>query len=125
MDTSVWIEFFRGRNASIRSRLDRLLDQDHVVLSDFVRLELLTGVRVTEVPRLRRLLDALSALPSEPALFTWGESRLAEGRARGVRFGTLDLLFAAQAHQHSCELWSLDSDFARMANLGWIRWLGT
>lgn len=121
VDSSVWIEFFRGRDASVRRRLDQLLENDQVVLSAFVRLELLAGVRSTEVPKMQRLLDALPALPVDNSQFSWCEDRLKEGRARGVRFGTLDLLIAAQASLSDCGLWSLDADFKRMATLGWVR----
>ncbi len=122
VDTSVWIEFFRGRDASVVNQLADLLERDEVVMSEFVRIELLAGVRITEIARMERLFLALpNAAPASPRLFEWIQDNLRQGRARGVRFSALDLVIAAQAALSDCQLWSLDSDFKRMADLKWIQ----
>jgi predicted nucleic acid-binding protein len=92
VDTSVWIDFFRGRTPVVE-KLAALLDRDQVTLPVPVRIEILSGARKAEGPRLRRLLSAL------PVLY---------------------LLIAALAVEHGCTLWSLDCDFARMARLGMV-----
>jgi predicted nucleic acid-binding protein len=119
VDTSVWIDFFRGR-APAAERLPPLLDQDQVVLPVPVRIEILSGARKAERPRLERLLSALPIL--HPTRETWQriENWVTTGRASGHRFGVGDLLIASLAAESGYALWSFDTDFARMARLGLV-----
>ena len=119
VDTSVWIDFFRGRQPSA-GKLLVLLDSDQVVLPVPVRVEILSGARKSEQARLARLLGALPLLI--PADATWQriERWVVAGGAAGQRFGVGDLLVAAIAAENNCAVWSLDKDFPRMARLGFV-----
>ena len=70
--------------------------------------------------RLERLLSALPILYPTEALWETIEKWVAAGVAVGQRFGVGDLLVAALAVEHGCSIWSLDSDFVRMASLRMI-----
>ncbi|HXT95635.1 MAG TPA: PIN domain-containing protein [Polyangia bacterium] len=120
VDTSVWIDFFRGRQP-VADRLAAALDRDELALPVPVRIEILSGARRAERPRLARLLSALPLL--SPSDETWRrmESWVATGAAAGHRFGAADLLVAAIAAENDCEIWSLDADFGRLARLGLVR----
>ena len=117
VDTSVWIDFFRGRTPVVE-KLAALLDRDQVTLPVPVKIEILSGARKPEGPRLRRLLSALPVLYPPDDL--WRRMEMTAGSAAGQRFGVGDLLIAALAVEHGCTLWSLDCDFARMARLGMV-----
>ena len=43
VDTSIWIEYFRGKNLRVGETVDRLLDNDRIVTMDIVEAELLRG----------------------------------------------------------------------------------
>ena len=120
VDTSVWIDFFRGRQP-VADRLAAALDRDELALPVPVRIEILSGARRAERPRLARLLSALPLL--SPSDETWRrmESWVATGAAAGHRFSAADLLVAAIAAENDCEIWSLDADFGRLARLGLVR----
>ena len=120
VDTSVWIDFFRGRQP-VADRVAAALDRDELALPVPVRIEILSGARRAERPRLARLLSALPLL--SPSDETWRrmESWVATGAAAGHRFGVADLLVAAIAAENDCEIWSLDADFGRLARLGLVR----
>ena len=119
VDTSVWIDFFRGRPIAVE-KLSVLLDRDEVALPVPVKIEILSGARKSEVGRLERLLSALPILYPTEALWETMEKWVVAGVAVGQRFGVGDLLVAALAVEHDCSIWSLDNDFVRMASLRMI-----
>ena len=67
VDTSAWITFFsRTGSHTLKARLQRLLDDDHVATTGPVVLELLQGCRSEpERGRLEQYLRALHWLPVE------------------------------------------------------------
>jgi predicted nucleic acid-binding protein len=121
VDTSVWIAFFRGSDRKVGERLQELLERDEVALPILVRIELLSGVRRPEMARLRRVLSALPLRYPSDDIWTTIERWIETGNNAGQRFGVGDLIIAAVAAQWDESIWSLDSDFLRMADLGWIR----
>ncbi len=120
IDTSVWIEFFRGNDEFV-PEVRRLLDADEVALAVPVRLELLSGASRAELARLRRVLSALPLLL--PAAEVWSklESWIERAKQSGQRFGAMDLLIAGIAHENESSIWSRDADFVRMQRLGFVR----
>ena len=121
VDTSVWIEFFRGRNQALVGQLKKQLELDQVALAAPVRVEILAGVRTSEVPRLRR---ALSALPVfYPSRDTWDrmEQCALKAATSGQRFGMGDLLIASLANERGAQVWSLDGDFREMARFRFVK----
>lgn len=120
IDTSVWIEFFRGKNQKLIEGLKNLLDRNEVSLAIPVRIEILAGTSKEKKPTLGRVLSALPLF--YPSLETWRkmEDWIEAGLAKGERFGALDLLIAAITAENKTALWSLDKDFQRMEKLGWI-----
>ncbi len=121
VDTSVWIEFFRGSDEAVVQELHRLLDADLVALPVPVRLELTSGATRSEGPRLRRLLSALPILLPTPTLWSKLEGWVEQAKKSRQRFGAMDLLIAGIADEHGSTVWSRDADFARLAKLGLVR----
>lgn len=121
VDSSVWIEFFRGRDQTVVAELRRLLDSDLVALPAPVRLELISGVSRTEAVRLGRLLSALPLLVPAPTLWAKLETWVGRAKRAGQRFGAMDLLIAGIADDNDSAVWSADADFKRMSRLGLVR----
>jgi predicted nucleic acid-binding protein len=119
-DTSVWIEFFSGKNRLVAEHLADLLDADRVLLAAPVKIQILSGTSPAMFLKLKRVLSALPIY--YPRQETWRtiDAWLEEGIRKGERFGFGDLLIAAIGTQQIARIWSLDSDFARMQKLGWI-----
>ncbi len=117
VDTSVWIEFFKGKNKSLVEGLFQLLDDDQVLLTKPIYLEICTGLSQAESSRIKFYFAALPVLYPQQSSWNLVEKWIDLARAKGERFGIVDLLIGAQAKENSAEVWSLDSDFKRMAKL--------
>jgi tRNA(fMet)-specific endonuclease VapC len=118
VDTSGWVDFFRGRGP-LADRVDDLIDADEAALCGPVVNELRRGIRSTaERARVLPLLGSCRMLGQPPRL--WEEAgELGFFLAReGATVKTLDLLVAAYALAHGVPLLTGDSGFARMRKAG-------
>jgi predicted nucleic acid-binding protein len=120
VDTSVWIDALRSSDSEIGLGLAALLDSGDVALAAPVRIEILSGASNRDHVRLRRVLSALPVFFPREQTWTLIDEWLELARTAGERFGFADLLIAAIAADNDGQIWSLDSDFARMADLGLI-----
>lgn len=120
VDTSVWVQGFRGETR-IQTELGRLLDADLAALVSPVRLELLEGCRAAERARLRRVLGAVPTYVPADSAWARVEAWLGDAAKAAQRFGVVDLLIGATAREHRASVWSLDADFDRMARLRFVK----
>lgn len=117
VDTSVWVAARRHPTGDVSKTLRGLLDADEVALALPVRLELWAGTAKADRRAFRRAFSALPLLvPTED---TWEplDQWIARAADAGERFAVTDLLIARLAEDIGALVWSLDSDFARMARL--------
>jgi tRNA(fMet)-specific endonuclease VapC len=118
VDTSAWIEFFRGRDP-IATVVDDALASNEVALCGPVEAELRRGLlNERERARVLPLLDACHALALPEALWTEAGDLGFALRRRGVTPKTIDLLIAAYALTYSVSLLTLDKDFKAMQKVG-------
>jgi predicted nucleic acid-binding protein len=121
LDTSVLSLVFRRRASvpepAIVNTFRELVSRDEsLVVPGIVYQELLTGVRSAE--QHRRLSSALSGFPlilATRAHHVRAAEVARSCRAAGVASSTVDCLIAAQALGRGCRLFTLDSDFDRIA----------
>ena len=118
IDTSVWIAFFKPGYSPEKSTVTYLLDEDRVILVGVVLSELIQGTRSNQDRQ--QLQETLIALPYlEMTPHSWlvtGEIGAAL-REKGITVGIPDLIVAALAQEHDCQIYTLDSDFRRIPKL--------
>jgi predicted nucleic acid-binding protein len=116
-DTSVWVEYLGHGRAGRSARLDDLLARGEVVLCGPVAAELVAGTAVT---RRGELIALLSSLPwadlRRPQWIQVGELA-ARLRDHGSTTALSDIEIAVAAVAAGAELWTWDSDFARIAKV--------
>jgi predicted nucleic acid-binding protein len=111
VDTSVWVDFFRGMESPVVSSLNRLLEEKQVVLCGTVELELLQGAKPGERPMLQDLLVALTYVETERADFQRAGELLSGLRAKGFQVPATDGLIAALCFRHRLPILTLDKHF--------------
>lgn len=127
LDTNVWIQFLKGRNAALQARIERA-DTDTLRVCSIVRAELLHGARgyARPVDRARRILDTLSPFQSLPFNDTtadfYADIRF-ELEQQGQVIGPNDLLIAAICLANGCTLVTSNTDeFSRVPGLKCEDW---
>lgn len=114
-DTSVWVDFSRRGAKGAAATMRDLLDRREVATCGPVAAELLAG---TEGEVAERIWDTLSSLPWVQLPATgWQEVGQVGRRLRrtGQMLPLTDLAIAVAAARSGHALWSLDSDFERIA----------
>jgi predicted nucleic acid-binding protein len=117
IDTSAWLFALRKNpHKEIKRRIEKLLQENVVVLCGMIKLELLGSIKTeNEFSRLKVYLDVLENIEMDSSL--WDEaSKLAfELRKKGVTLPYTDILIAAAAIRADAELIHTDSHFDLIA----------
>jgi len=118
IDTSAWIEFFRGRGRRADA-VDQLIESDDAAVCGPILTELRRGLRSrADRERVLPLLSGCQVLEQPSALWEEaGDLGVLLGK-RGATVKSMDLLIATYALTHTVPLLTADTDFARMRHLG-------
>ena len=116
VDSSVWIEFFRRRDAPVSLVLDQLLAHRLVCTTGLVKAEVVPGSRSPrDFRRLRSLFDALPQAPERGGFWAHLVRFRYRLQTKGVLgIGIPDLIVATVAIQNRKLVFTTDEDFVRM-----------
>lgn len=116
-DTSVLIEYFKGRD-DIASAVAQLIAEERLVVTGIVIAELLQGMKnLKEEVSLDDLLIAMTVL--EPSTTTWMQAgKIAlELRRAGITLPLTDVAIAALSAEHDLSVFTIDSHFAQIPGI--------
>lgn len=121
VDSSVWIDFFKGSNTDPVQILERLLqEEEDLSLADYILTEVLQGFKKdTDFERARKyfLLFPIYSL-SSPDSYIQAARIYRLCRQRGITIrNTMDCLIAQTALENDLVLLHDDSDFDRLAEV--------
>jgi predicted nucleic acid-binding protein len=114
VDSSVWVDYFRGKGTAQTGLLDGLLDSQELAIGDLVFTEVLQGCKVAkEFNELRRLLGRLELIAlSGPDGVVEAAKDYRKPRALGVTVrGTVDVVLATWCIVSGHQLLHSDRDF--------------
>ena len=112
IDTSVWIEFFRNREANLVNRVRKLIKSNQAYLCGVILSELLQGIKNEEERMM--VTKALLGLPYiEMGRELWEEAGniSLELRQKGHFIPLTDIFAAVLAIHHNLEIFTLDVHF--------------
>jgi len=111
VDTSVWIDFFRGI-ASVKELLTKLIGRNRVFTAGPVLFELLQGIKSPEERgQVKEALLSVNFLEITPEDWEGAALVSRELRLKGITIPMTDLLLAQLAKAHDLEIISLDPHF--------------
>jgi predicted nucleic acid-binding protein len=117
VDTTVWIDFFRGKATPEVGELERLLEKEETVCTCGVVLtEVLQGIRAdADYRRTLAIFDAFLLLPMNRQTFLKAAEMYRLLRRRGVTIRkAVDCMIAAVSIEHGVALLHNDRDFDPM-----------
>lgn len=113
VDSSVWIEYFRGTANS--GRLDFLIEENLVVVNDLILAELIPALHLK---RQRKLISLMREIICPPLEVDWDDliqMQITCLRHGVNKVGIPDLMIAQHAIQNRLELYTQDKHFKLIA----------
>lgn len=114
VDSSVWIDYFRGRATAQTDLLESLLDSQELAIGDLNFIEVLQGCRVErEFNEVRRLLGRLEivVLGGEDVIVPAARNYLKLRQLGATVRGTVDVVLATRCIVSGHRLLHSDRDF--------------
>lgn len=109
VDTSVWIDYFRGGNKS--SELDSLIDENLLVTNEIILAELIPYLKLKKQIKIIKLLHEINRVPLQIDWDDIIESQLKCLKSGSNGIGITDLIIAQNAKTNNCRIFSLDKHF--------------
>ena len=118
IDTSIWIEYFRGKDRVLGEVVSHLIDTQRARLCGVVLAELLSGTpRSPDRDELEENLDALQYLEVSRSTWVLLGQMTQEMRRRGTRIPFTDMVISALAIENGAEVYTTDSHFQSVPGL--------
>jgi hypothetical protein len=114
VDTSVWADYFNGRETPETATLDKILSTDEIVIGDIILAEVLQGFRSDpDYEAARQALMRLRQVAMlNPELAVQSARNYRQLRKAGITIRkTLDCLIATYCIENQVELLHCDRDF--------------
>jgi hypothetical protein len=124
VDTSVWIDFFRGRNESHVMSLQELIESEKdLSLCGVILSEVLQGIRSdADFTKTKEYLGDLIFLPMRHATFVKSAELYRSLRKKGVTIRKpVDCMIASVAIEYNAQLLHNDRDFNHIAKHSKLR----
>ena len=115
VDTSAWVDAFRGSSPSVMKAVDRLLASGDAVLCGVVEMELRQGLRPAERGKVLSLLEAVPYVEVQRDDWRLAGEEWAALRGSGITIPPSDCLVAAIAMRRDLKLLTTDKHFDHYA----------
>ncbi len=115
IDTSAWIDFFRGKQSVVTDAVQLALQTGLARLCGPVKAELLQDVKTKkEKQQLAVVFDAVENFPTQESDWEVAGNTLQLLRERGITIPLTDALIAAIANRRKAQVLTLDHHFSHL-----------
>ena len=112
VDTSVWIDFFRNKETSLRNQVIQVLRSRNAYYAGIIALELYRGSRTKkEISILDDLFLSIEKIMEREETHKEAGLMGFELAKKGITIGTVDLLIAQLCLENDLTLFTLDQHF--------------
>ena len=117
VDTSVWIDFFRNKETSLRRQVIQALRDSNAYYTGIIALELYRGSRTKkEITILDKLFLSIEKIMEREETHKEAGLMGFELSKKGITIGTVDLLIAQLSLENNLTLFTLDQHFKTITN---------
>jgi len=118
VDTSVWVDYFRGGSAVLSEKVDRLLEGDDVCVPKIVLAELVQGAKSErEISIIEDFFDAFTIVDQGPETWQKAGKLSRQLKIKGKTIHLLDCYIAVIAQENACAILTLDDHFKEIQRL--------
>lgn len=115
IDTSAWIDFFRGKQTAVTDTVQLALQLGLARLCGPIKAELLQGVKnKKEKQQLGVVFDAVENLPTHELDWEVAGNSLQALRENGITLPLTDALIATIANRHKVHILTLNHHFSHL-----------
>ena len=121
VDTSVWIDYFNGKNTVQTNKLDKLLSSEQIIMGDIILSEVLQGFRKdSDFNKAKEALDFLQCYSiSNKKIAIKSAENFRSLRKKGITVRkTTDMLIGTFCIENNVPLLHNDKDFTPLEKLG-------
>jgi len=116
VDSTLWVEFFRGKNKKVKEVVLTLLDEDKIFYNGIVIGELLIGAGgIKEYHFIKDNFDGLKYLRADKETFERAAHIGFKLKKEGVTIPFTDLLIASHCTHHHLTILTMDKHFKLIA----------
>jgi predicted nucleic acid-binding protein len=119
VDTSVWIEFFRGKEPYF-TKLKELIESSYVLAHEVVFSELLQGCKnKTELNFILEYWESLTNIVSNGSFIQSGKLSF-EDKHLGKGIGIIDSILIYETKQKNLKIWTLDKKILKILEYKYV-----
>ena len=122
VDTSAWIHYLRSGEGPLAESLERLLEDNKVLLCGIVLAEVRQGLRPHEEADVLALFETLPYIDSLQEDFHTAGELLARLRRQGITVPVTDGVIAAQALRYGVSVLEHDKHFSTIDGVKRVSW---
>lgn len=111
IDTSVWIEYFKGKKTSIIKKINELLEGGNIVICGVILGELITGAKEPFSPKIINLKYICEVIEDDVDNWIYAGILRKEMSRKGENIPLIDCYIGSLAEKKSFLLWSYDKHF--------------